>query len=304
MIRSGSLLPEKQLGSVVCVAVIEHSSHAKAKALACQICQECIDSIGLNGCGKKGVIASAKVLSDDRVKENRAAALDLMVVILSRMNGDTSRLSRICGPSLSNKAMQLLEERAKRREGTTPSHRGVRTTTVNALDKECSGLYDELPKLSLRTGAASSRSTSTGAEPTNDPFSFSAKSETEKASAVPNGGDDLSGAAASLRARLMKIREKTQASSEVSPDDPDSLLDDAQIDYQTEITIIRSLLDRNDQLVDEDPDLLSCVETMKRFHAALSKQQGANLGYSRDALSDLRREILADIDEAADQLTR
>jgi hypothetical protein len=71
-LKKEELLPPKRLGSVVCIAVIERSLHAKARALACQICHDCIETIGLNGCGKKGVVAAAKAFSEEKVAEVRS----------------------------------------------------------------------------------------------------------------------------------------------------------------------------------------------------------------------------------------
>ena len=109
MLENEILLSPKRLG-MVCVAVIESSPHAKAKAQACHTCLSCIEKIGLAGFGKKGVVATARMLSQDTTM-HRVAALELMEMILSKMNGDIIRLARICGPSLSEKGQQLLEDR-------------------------------------------------------------------------------------------------------------------------------------------------------------------------------------------------
>lgn len=85
LLKKEELLPPKRLGSIVCVAIIERSPHAKARALACQICHDCIVSIGLNGCGKRGVIAAAKILSEERVPEvsNESVFLNYFIRILN-----------------------------------------------------------------------------------------------------------------------------------------------------------------------------------------------------------------------------
>lgn len=75
ILKTKELLPPKRLGSVICVTIIERSPHAKARGLACQICHECILLVGLNGCGKRGVIAAAKALSEEKVAEVRIATL-------------------------------------------------------------------------------------------------------------------------------------------------------------------------------------------------------------------------------------
>jgi len=98
------------LGPLVCVAVIEGSSHPKARLLACKECQLCVEKIGLSGIGKRGVLAAAKSLSEEKLQENRNALVDLMVMLVSRMNNDMQRFTRICGSSLSGKARSLIEE--------------------------------------------------------------------------------------------------------------------------------------------------------------------------------------------------
>ena len=110
LIKSDTLLPAKRLGPLVCVPLMESSSQAKGRLLACQTCFECVEKSGLSGIGKKGVIVAAKSLSNEKLPENRTAFLDLMVLLVSRMHNDTQRLSKICGSSLSNKARVLIEE--------------------------------------------------------------------------------------------------------------------------------------------------------------------------------------------------
>jgi hypothetical protein len=102
---------------------MENASHAKARLLACQECYHCVEAIGLSGIGKKGVLVVAKSLTDEKLPENRAAFLDLMVLLVSRMNNDVQRLSKICGSSLSIKARGLVEERMRKveKDGGLPS---------------------------------------------------------------------------------------------------------------------------------------------------------------------------------------
>eukprot|EP00980_Cylindrotheca_fusiformis_P018775 scaffold6257_cov144-Cylindrotheca_fusiformis.AAC.1 len=110
---SDTLCPPKRLGPHVCVPVIEASSLPVARLLASRKCYECVEKIGLSGIGKKGTLAVAKALSEEKLLENRTAYLDLMELLLSRMNGDMQRFARICGSSLSAKARDLLEERVR-----------------------------------------------------------------------------------------------------------------------------------------------------------------------------------------------
>jgi cytoskeleton-associated protein 5 len=90
-----------------------------ARLLASKECYVCVEKIGLSGIGKRGTLAAAKALSEEKLLENRTAYLDLMELLLSRMNGDMQRFVRICGTSLSPKARDLLEERVS--EGGTRS---------------------------------------------------------------------------------------------------------------------------------------------------------------------------------------
>jgi hypothetical protein len=125
-VKCEELLPPKRMGPIVCVSLIEASPHPKATLLACRECYECVEKIGLSGIGKKGVIATAKALSEAKLIENRSALLELMELVLSRMNGDMQRLTRICGSSLSGKARDLLEEKVKKPEkGTSGPRSGI-----------------------------------------------------------------------------------------------------------------------------------------------------------------------------------
>ena len=112
--KSEDLLPAKRLGPLVCVGVIEGSSHPKARFLACKECHDCVEKIGLSGIGKRGVLVAAKALSEEKLQENRNALVDLMVLLVSRMNGDMQRFIRICGTALSAKARSLMEEQLQR----------------------------------------------------------------------------------------------------------------------------------------------------------------------------------------------
>ena len=113
-IKSEDLLPPKVVGPLVCAAVMEGSSHPKARLLAYQEGHACVEMIGLSGIGKRGVLAAAKQLSVEKVQENKHAALDLLALILSKMNGDMNRFSRICGASLTPKSRSMIEERMKK----------------------------------------------------------------------------------------------------------------------------------------------------------------------------------------------
>ena len=151
-IKSEDLLPPKRMGPIVCVSLIEASSHPKAILIACNECYDCVEKIGLSGIGKKGVIATAKALSEAKLNENKSALLELMTLVLARMNGDMQRLSRICGSSLSSKARDLLEERAKKTEnGVVGIPRSGIPTSSSSNEAASSRRTSRLPASSRMT---------------------------------------------------------------------------------------------------------------------------------------------------------
>jgi hypothetical protein len=362
LLQSEDLLPPKRLGGIVCAAMIERSAHSKARVMACQIGLECVEKTGLAGIGKKGVTSTAKMLSEETIPENRAAALDLMEVILSKMNGEIQRLARICGPNLSDKAREMVEERWHKRppapkqtikapstdsqqrdsgnQSQSEAHRDDRAENV-----ESQSVYyeDQLPALSLRppSGREMPTSYSRGREVDQDssradPFAFSitaraapvsAVSETahgisekdsggfQAADIVSTGSDSSFGTAASLRARLLKIREKSKGPEESSEELETALVEaiqDAELveeispgaEFENGLESIKALLSKNTPLEEEDVDLLDCIETLKKFHAALSKQQKGNFGLSVQAFSALRQLIAENLSNTIEHLTR
>ena len=343
-LESDVLLPAKRLSSVVCVAVMEGSSHVKARALACQMCLSSVETLGLAGIGKRGVLSAAKLLSQETAK-NRAAALDLMELILSKMNGDIQRLVRICGPNLTEKARQLLEERKNKsndseiqsagagspeRQSRGTSPRKAPPSSSRTSSKKGPELYTELPKLSLRSGARehvkpSPRRQARDQEPydNDDPFSFSARASTR---APTDGGKqssflslssrpEPSSAAASLRARLLKIREKEAApgsegiDAEPTPEavaapsvvETDELATDA---LERHMDTMKSLLENAGPVFDDDPDLELCVQSLRVFHAALARQQHAAVGLTAAQLDSFRLLLVDDIDAAVEMVRR
>lgn len=276
-----SFCPPQRLGPFVCVPVIESSSIPKARLMATKECFKCVEESGLSGIGKKGTLAVANGLSVDKIMENRSAYLDLMELLLSKMNGDMQRLARICGASLSSKARDLVEERAKKGEKTSnfadvssPSMSNNRMTSpfknkatpgkspAKSLNTSFGAFGDELPALGLRgtpsriprtqqaksspiisapkhwtSAVINAESASnilsnlldaeeileeSGVKASNTDFE-SKRTSTMKSQSEPfvpsglsaTGSDNIRnssdiGAAASLRARLLKIREKNK----------------------------------------------------------------------------------------------
>jgi hypothetical protein len=361
LLQSEDLLPSKRLGTIICAAMIERSAHAKARVMACHLCLDCVEKAGLSGIGKKGVTSTAKMLSEETIPENRAAALDLMEAILSKMNGEIQRLARICGPNLSEKAREMVEERWQKRPpppkqttrapSTDPPERDRSTTSQNKAPSDHraenigsqSVLYDELPALSLRPPrgreipTAYSRAREVDQDPSSiDPFAFSLTARVASVSAVNESADDIPekdsggsqaagigstraessfGTAASLRARLLKIREKSKGAEETLEEFETALVEDIKAaelvrdtspeeEFENGLESIKVLVSKKTPLEEEDVDLLDCIETLKKFHAALSKQQKDNFGLSVQEFSVLRQLIAENLSDTIVHLTR
>ena len=411
-IKSDPLLPAKRLGPFVCVALMESSSQAKARLLACQTCYNCVEKNGLSGIGKKGVLVAAKALSSEKLPENRTAFLDLMVLLVSRMQNDTQRLSKICGSSLSNKARILIEEHMHKAPPTPskaspakmmspsrssriqrpsqpsplsiPTRNNIEDDYKN-LDRTAPSIFqDELPALDLRRVLRERESPvkSNHGTPTRPSFSSSnpgynrsenlfsssltstisssfretsvigtsvalsrseqqinsnlasASSESDQSGLLSSSGSSPIGAAASLRARLLKIRESNRlgtgaieptatpisdtevfgksqhddgSHSEMLISQSSSLRNgqqDNELVLENSLEIIRKLLEKSNPILETDDNLISCIDVLKNIHAAVSKQ--ANLAVMIDASSvtNLREEIKGRISEIVGILTR
>ena len=359
LLMSDELLPPKRLGSIVCVAMIDCSPHAKARVLACHTCLSCVEKTGLSGVGKKGVLSTAKLLSQETTKY-RGPPLELMEMILSKMNGDIQRLVRICGPSLSDKAKQLLEERRHKRgaqDGVTSTSNTLGTpgrrsrgstqqeqTSGSRRQPKKSDIYDELPRLSLRAGVKDASKSSpryreeSQDDNADDPFAFSiaalrsaSPTSTKSESNVPtsaetSGGGEIlsvksadiepSGAAALLRARLQKLREKGKSSEENAAADnigqtqaqfgsgADGVANDDAIDYDSKMECVRNLLNRDGPILDCDPDVEASIGVLRLFHSALSGQHHPALGMTPSQFSSLRTFLIENTNAVVDLLTR
>jgi hypothetical protein len=55
---------------------------------------------------------------------------------------------------------------------------------------------------------------------------------------------------------------------------------------------------------DDDEDLEAAIETSKKLHAALSKQQNVVVGLSAEELTGLRHSIVGNVDVMIDALSR
>ena len=116
-INDGGLYPPQRYGPHICMVIVERTHHAKTRGLAMKECQACIELCGLDGIGKKGIQVTAKTFSEEKLTENRTIALDLLVGVIERLNGDLHKFARLCGNSnLSHKAKEAIEERWAKHE--------------------------------------------------------------------------------------------------------------------------------------------------------------------------------------------
>ena len=332
---------------MVCVAVIDSSPHAKAKAQACHTCLSCIEKTGLAGFGKKGVVATAKMLSQDTTM-HRLAALDLMESILSKMNGDIIRLARICGPSLSDKGQQLIEERWYKNHSKDVAHApisngspGTRQNPTSPQkfstfgfqkEEKQSDLVDELPRLSLRVAGKdhprqSPRKLSSEETALVEHFSFSFSAGTTSSApqkdsdfAVSSSGTSFrsfnsrevepSGAAAALRARLLKIREKSKLPAIATSAYAGNILagndqgSDETIDVDAIITNIEFILEQSKPIPENDTNMATCIDSLKIIHSAISKQLNSSVSQSRIHLDVCRERLLQNVDQTVGLLRR
>lgn len=395
------MLSTRTLGQVICVPLIEHSHQSKTRVLALHECRACVDRIGLSGLGKKGLLVTAKTLSEESLPENRTAALDLMETVLAKMDGDVDKLANICGTAyLSDKGRAIVEERWKKHSGShqslaqmsfqrderarrpsqIPSSRATGAARISRrveMDRTSTeGLRDELPSLKLqldhrKSTAVASRHTEFSAPAAKGPFAFSFDApqashhdiesldtsdlRREPVSSVALGTSALSGvsssaaqsnatgastegAAASLRARLLKIREKQKEASvapgpvalttsfepELSPTDLTSPLAEPQsVPIATEAggeteergelsensyvalhACIEELLHTKPPVPESHPCLRDCTAALKKYHAAISNQPAAAPDMNYTEFSDLRQNIMDKTVECIENLTR
>lgn len=338
LLEKEALLSPKRL-EMCCTAVIESSPHARAKAQACQTCIECIQKTGLVGFGKKGVLATAKMLSHDTTM-HRVAALDLLETILLKMNGDITRLVRICGPNLSDKARQLLEERWYKSQSRdtsfshvstgSPGHRLQPGSPQKAIrvnfqrEERQPDIFDELPRLTLREvgkePAKPSPRKKISEDISNEPYVFTfsvGKSTTsdymDEESAETSAGTasnffntteiEPSGAAAALRARLLKIREKSKIpdmGNRAEIRDPvfadSEMMVQKRVGFDEAMNSIRILLKQPTPVSENNSYVEACIESLKIVHASISTDLYTTVDLSDVQLTDIRRRLAQNVD--------
>lgn len=320
MLHTESTVSPKEFGTLGCSIVIERSAHVKAKTFACEQAKYCISTVGLSAIGKKGLLAVAKFLSEDPTR-HRLAALDLLVEITIKMKNDVSRLSRICGSNLSEKGRQILEERINGAHVSTNSPSPVR---------KGDGVATELPKLSLRQRSPARQTplptTEDLDETPEDLFVFSTRlsSDSGDKPIAKQQVESLpvslgtSSAAASLRARLLKIREKGMAASaeqeiaeresEIQP----MLVEDSQPhEFSSQIEPIdvyisrfRSLLEKTPPLDESDNDIEKVITGLRIFHIVLAEKDGSFFNISGQEALRYRPEIMENANTSIDLIRR
>lgn len=131
--------------------LIEHSHQSKTRVLALHECRTCVERVGLSGLGKKGLLVTAKALSEESLPENRTAALDLLETVLAKMDGDVDKLASICGTEyLSDKGRAMIEERWKKHSG---SHQSLPQKTIR---NDRSRRQSQIPSSRAAMGASRS----------------------------------------------------------------------------------------------------------------------------------------------------
>lgn len=331
---------------MACVLMMDSSQHAKARAQACHSCVQCLEKLGLAGLGKKGVLATAKLLSQETTVY-RAVALDLMEAILSKMNGDIQRLVKLCGPNLSDKARVLVEERCHRGSAKehlpssgrikSPVRRGKSLSPQKSPSNKNREpeIFDELPRLSLREGGrdiprSSPRRLHSLEDNVDERFTFSFSTRDIPAPCGPesnkawssdvdknlstSSGVEPRGAAAALRARLLKIRDKGKtsdsgdASSDVTERNPGLAIQESaavvSIDFSSQMGNICALLNKKGPVEADDPQLESCVFAVKILHAGVARQENSKVGLSMSQLSEIRISLGANLDSTVALIRR
>jgi hypothetical protein len=320
LLRNELVIPTKDFGAIGCALVLDKSSHVKAKIFACEIGSECVDSAGLAAIGKKGMLGAAKFLSEEPSRGQRHPALDLLVGIVIKMNNDVQKLSKICGTNLSDKGRKMLEERLKNH--AIPA----RTEVLDSEPTVTPSIASELPRLSLRQTSptpkyvVSKPTTSEGV--VSDLFVFSSKQSFESNDSFPLGTADdkpaqiaqsSSSAAASLRARLMKIREKgvtaaiptsqpLENSSRALGSHESSREKPRQIEHiHSHITYFRDLLQKQPPINEDDASIANAISSLRIFHNVLAAKDGS---ISKHDSSGFRHEIIEHANTSIDLVRR
>ena len=327
------IYPLEKYGSLICISVIENSTTPKTRGLAVRECYTCVDRVGLNAVGKKGILVIAKSYSDETFTENKASFLDLIELIITKMNGDLKRFMKLCGGAyLSSKARDAIEKRiSKRSNGETPKtnkrqsrvsvsgRRSLATTTLNMNENEAIDSHKNIKKIALHENV----------EDENDdgPFKFSFNSSGKNRqlnheeqngttfaanqSTVPYSQEVMSrreansGTAASLRLRLRQIRDRHQSDRDVSKSPvPISLQSSAELSPTppSQNTLLRAIMEDVDDLLSQSTPLGKNTDKsslaligLRRLHASLTNGATDSTGTDPVILAQLREEVASKV---------
>lgn len=256
----------------------------------------------------------SKSFSEEKMLENKGLHLALIQVIISKMNGDFTKYTKICGSFLSEKAKEMVETRMSKLDSTNelieaskPVRKAkmVRSSSsevrsVGSSNK--SNVGEELPELNLKT-------TENG---TDGPFKFSFGSE-EPATVSVEGPhlaisqrEGSSGAAANLRERLRSIRDKhKQEGLSSSPEsnglDSQSSLCPLYNDISHSVEI---LLGEPTPLLEIDDKFTNALVCLRQLHSSLSNNGNDSTGTDRGLLHDLRQHLQSKVPVCVKMMTR
>jgi hypothetical protein len=286
LLESGTLLSPKSLGSMS-VMVVEKSNHAKGRVFACRLCAKHVDSMGPIFIGKRGILSMAKALSEESIPENKLAVLDVMMAVLSKMNGDVQKLARLCDQHLSEKARVLIEER-----WVKSNHEDA--VVEYEMPKEPSPSrqpYVDYASAAVRQNPPNQHSiTSIGSDPQHH---------------EANDGN-AAGTAAVLRARLLRVREMSRPVDvgAVHQMPPESLDLSGVALYNAASDRFNALSSLSAPIEENDIELLAALESLKQFHAALSMQPSPGVNLSATQLEQLREQLTLHMHDVISRIAR
>lgn len=229
----------------------------------------------------------AKALSEESIPENKLAVLDVMIAVLSKMNGDVQKLARLCDQYLSEKARILIEERWVRinHEDAVVENEKIKDPSPSRQSYDASALRHNPP--------AQHSINSIGSDPQHEE--------------VQDG--NAAGTAAVLRARLLRVREMSKpvegcAVDQVHSAPPESLdLSGVEL-YNAASDRFNALISTNPPIEENDDKLLSVLESLKQFHAALSMQPSPGVNLTGPQLEQLREQLTMHMHDVISRITR
>jgi hypothetical protein len=287
LLETGTLLSSKSLGTMS-VLVVERSSYAKGRVFACRLCAKHVDTSGPVFLGRRGILSMAKALSEESIPENKAAVLDVIMAVLSKMNGDVHKLGRLCDQNLSEKARILIEERwVKNNHGDGADENEMATPVPQS--------YSDNELFARRQNPPAQQTMKSGGSDPQYPE-------------VHDG--NAAGTAAVLRARLLRVREMSKPVDVSGADDrfvatpPESLnLSGVEL-YNAASDRFNVLTSLSPPIEENDVRLLAALESLKQFHAALSMQPSPGVNLSASQLEQLRGQLTSHMHDVISRITR